>query len=292
MDTLIRLLTNEDLPYLEAMETGIDDDYVIRIYDRLISGTSRLYGLFFDDNLISIGGYTIFAKQYAMLGRMRSDLRYRGNDLSTKLMAHVVNEAFKLPDIQWVGANTQEENLPARRVMNKLGLMEISILQEATTKDISMLESGAQTWNEIHDIERKKDWIDQLYMKTGAVFPYECYYAFPASEDLFPDNELRKWSFYENKTATRVLITKEDTKKYHYLHTIYPWNDIMEQEGLWETLAAAYQKLAEAEEDETHIWMDLSLEATQSLPANHPFELPSPWMLYGIDREERKSVIS
>lgn len=66
----------------------------------------------------------------------------------------------------------------------------------------------------------------------------------------------------------------------------------MEQESLWETIAVAYQNLAEDEEEETHIWMDLSLETTQSQPADYLFELPSPWMLYGIDREQRKSVIS
>ena len=289
MDKLIRLLTIDDLSYLEAMETGIKDDYVIRIFEKLVTGDNRLYGLFWGDKLVSIGGYTIFEKRYAMIGRMRSDQHYRGNSLSSQLMVQVIEDVFKLPDIQWVGANTQEENLPAQRVLQKLGLIEYSTLQEATTKDVSSLEKGACAWQEVYDLERKKKWINQLYVKTGAIFPYECYYAFPASEELFPEEKLMKWSFYENETATRVLITKSDLKDHYYLHTVYPWNDLMEQEGLWETIAAAYRKLADYVVYEPYIWMDLTKEATQSLPRDHPFVLPSPWILYGINREQKKT---
>lgn len=285
MDNLIRLLTIDDLPYLEAMETGIEDDYIERIFIKLVTGNNFLYGLFWNDKLVSIGGFTIFVKRYAMLGRMRSDYRYRGNNLSTKLMTYVMDEVFKLQSIQWVGANTQEENLPAKRVLEKLGLTRLSTLYGSTTKDLSMLESGAAPWQEVLDLERKKKWIDQLYVKTGAVFPYECYYSFPASEDLFTEEKLMEWCFYENDTSTRVLITKTDLKDYYYLHTVYPWNDLMEQQGLWETIATAYRKLANNVVDETYIWMDLSKEATQSLPNYHSFELPSPWILYEINRE-------
>ncbi|QBP41265.1 GNAT family N-acetyltransferase [Paenisporosarcina antarctica] len=289
MDKLIRLLTIDDLSYLEAMETGIKDDYVIRIFEKLVTGDNRLYGLFWRDKLVSIGGYTIFERRFAMIGRMRSDQRYRGNSLSSQLMVQVIEDVFKLPDIQWVGANTQEENLPAQRVLQKLGLIEHSTLQEATTKNVSSLENGARAWQEVYDLERKKIWINQLYVKTGAIFPYECYYAFPASEELFPEEKLMKWSFYENETATRVLITKTDLKDRYYLHTVYPWNDLMEQEGLWETIATAYRKLADYVVYETYIWMDLTKEATQSLPSDHPFVLPSSWILYGINREQRKT---
>jgi len=290
MDKVIRLLTIDDLSYLQAMETGIENDYVNRIFKNLVTGDHRLYGFFLGDKLVSIGGYTIFEKRYAMIGRMRSDQRYRGNSFSSKLMFQVIEDVFKLPNIQWVGANTQEKNLPAQRVLQKLGLIQHSSIQQATTKDVSLLGKGSCTWQEIHDLERKKTWINQLYVKTGAVFPYECYYTFPASEELFPEEKLLKWSFFENDSATRVLITKDDKKDHDYLHTVYPWNDVMEQKGLWETIAAAYQKLANTVEDETFIWMDLSMEATQSLPIDHPFDLPSPWILYGINKEQKMTV--
>lgn len=289
MDRLIRHLNIDDLPYLEAMETGIENDYVKRIFNRLISGNNRLYGLFWNDQLVSVGGYSIFAKSYAMLGRMRSDLRFRGNDLSTHLMFQVMEEALKLPGIEWVGANTQEENSPARRVLEKIGLSEHTVIFGATTKDVSMLEKGARPWQEVSNIERKKEWIDKLYIQTEAIFPYECYYPFPASADLFPHEKLLEWSFYENDTATRVLITKNDFKKHNYLHAIYPWDDLMEQQGLWETISAAYRKLAADAEDETYIWMDLIKEQAQSLPKKHRFNLPSPWVLYGSSKKKSLS---
>lgn len=286
MDYAIRLLMEEDLPYFEAMNTGIEEDYVIRIFNRLVSGDNRLYGLFMEDRLVSVCGYTIFADHYAMIGRVRSDVRYRGRDLATKLSRYIVEETAGLPAIRWVGANTQEENTPARRVLEKIGLSEQARLYSATSAGVSTLASGSAPWQEIHDMERKKEWLNELYVKTGAIFPYECYYPFPASWDLFQEDELADWSFFENAKNDRVLITKKDTKGRTYLHTIYPWHDLTEQDGLWETIDSAFGILKTLEPDaETYIWMDLDEEAIQALPDNHPFNLPSPWTLYGAHQK-------
>jgi len=287
MEQTIRRLAMEDLPYLEAMETGIEDDYVKRIFERLVTAEgNRLYGLFIGDQLASVCGYTIFAEHYAMLGRIRSDIRFRGKDLATQLTVYVRDEAFKLPNIQWVGANTQEENTAARRVLEKTGFSEYPPLYGATAKDVSTLESGADPWKRIDDTEQKKAWVDRLYIHTGAVFPFECYYLFPATAELFSDSKLAEWSFYENPDGTRVLITKRDFKKYNYLHAIYPWEDLMEQKGLWETVSADYKKLASQTDDETYVWVDFTKEQVRSLPDRHGFQLPSPWLLYGIWRSE------
>ncbi|MGI2328994.1 GNAT family N-acetyltransferase [Planococcus sp. YIM B11945] len=285
MNQSIRVLTLDDFPFLEAMETGIEDDYVKRIFERLVSTEeNRLYGLFVDGQLASVCGYTIFAERYAMLGRIRSDVRFRGNDLASKLTVFVRDEAFKRPSIHWVGANTQEENGPARRVLEKTGFREFSTLYGATAKDVSMFENGGNTWNKISSLERKKEWISQLYSGPDAVFPYECYYPFPASPELFADEKLMDWSFYENESGTRVLITKKDFKKYTYLQAIYPFDDLMEQSGFWETVSVDYLKLAAETEGETYVWMDLTQEQVLSLPSGHPFKLPSPWVLYGSER--------
>lgn len=285
MEKTIRVLSLEDLPYMKAMQTGIEDDYVTRIFERLVTtDQNRLFGLFLNDHLASVCGYSIFAKHYAMLGRIRSDIRYRGKDLATMLTSQVMDEAFKLPDIHWVGANTQEKNLPARRVLEKLGLSPQAVIYGATTKDVSWLESGSAGWNEMVDVKRKKQWVHDLYVKNGAVFPYECYYPFPASPELFAEDELETWSFFENADATRVVIAKRDIKKYHYLHAIYPWEDLMDQPGLWETIASAHKKLCRAVGEDALIWMDFTKEQAQSLPENHQFDLPSPWMLYGTRR--------
>lgn len=277
----------EDLPFLKAMETGIEDDYVKRIFKRLVTtDNNRLYGLFVGEQLASVCGYTIFSDRFAMIGRIRSDLRFRGKDLATQLTIHVRNEAFKLPDILWVGANTQEENTAARRVLEKTGFTEYSTLYGATANDVSSLEAGGVLWKKLMSLQQRKKWIDRLYVETGTVFPFECYYPFPASTELFSDSKLEEWNFHENETGTRVLITKRDFKKYNFLQAIYPWNDLMEQPGLWETISADYKNLAEETQDETYIWMDLTKEQAYSLPKAHRFKLPSPWMLYGMWRKE------
>ncbi|SHG27419.1 GNAT family N-acetyltransferase [Ornithinibacillus halophilus] len=288
MKETIRLLNEEDYPLLEAMDTGKSEDYVKRIFDRLITGPNRLYGLFSDGKLASVGGYSIYAKRYAMLGRLRSDMRFRGKNFATKLMEFVKDEAFKVDEIHWVGANTQEENFPARRVLEKMGFQSYTMLHGAITKDTSALESGGQTWNKIHDMQQKIVWLDEMYLKTKAIFPYECYYPFPASTDLFQKKDLDTWTFYENMDQTRILITKVDQKKHKYLHAIYPWNDINNQKGLWETISKEYQELLKQTEEETYIWMDLTKEEANQLPENHSFELPSPWILFGIEKTQWK----
>jgi RimJ/RimL family protein N-acetyltransferase len=288
MQQLIRSLEAKDFPFLEAMETGIEDDYVKRIFERLVTEeNNRLYGLFLDGRLASVCGYTLFAGQFAMLGRIRSDVRFRGKDLASQLTVHVMDEAFKLSHVQWVGANTQEENTAARRVLQKTGFTECSTLYGATSTDVSKLETGGSTWNELLDLERKKNWVNQLYVEADKAFPYECYYPFPASKALFTDEKLTEWSFYENEAGTRMLITKKDFKKYNYLHAIYPWDDLADQPGLWETISADYRKLSLETEDKPYIWMDLTKEQVQALPGKHGFNLPSPWVLYGVSRAER-----
>ncbi|HSI66361.1 MAG TPA: N-acetyltransferase, partial [Planococcus sp. (in: firmicutes)] len=170
------------------------------------------------------------------------------------------------------------------RVLAKLGLSEHSTLFGATTQDVSMLSNGRRPWREVESLESKKQWLDQLYVKTGAVFPFECYYPFPATADLFPEDRLAKWRMYENEDATRVLITKKDFKRDHYLQAIFPWSDLMDQPGLWETIASAHREMADEVVGEVFIWMDLTKETIQSLPENHQFKLPSPWILHGTGR--------
>lgn len=281
MNETIRQLTGDDFPALQNMQTGIEDDYVIRVFDRISSGPNRLFGLFSDGRLASVGGYTVFAGSYAMLGRMRSDLRYQGRSLSTRLMAHVRDAAMNEPGIRFVGANTQEFNIPAQRVLEKIGLSRQAELFSATANNVGMLETGAAPWRKVLDATEKMSWLEKVYIRSGQIFPYECYYPFPASAELFSDSRLTEWDFYENPAQDRVLITKHDTKKYDYLHTLYPWDDLLAQTGLWETLREPLEAIRRGSEEGAYIWIDLTREQARQLPEGHPFDLPSPWLLYG-----------
>src|SRR5690625_5102553 len=158
MTKIIRTLNVNDYHQVLSMETGIEDDYILPIFNRLIVYPNVLYGLFVDHQLVSFAGYTIYAKSYAMLGRLRSDLRYRGKGFATELMSYVMKEAFQRNQIKWVGANTQENNISAQRVLEKLGLKSYPKLYGATAKDISSLETGAKSWTPIHDLQRKQEW--------------------------------------------------------------------------------------------------------------------------------------
>ncbi|EMF47702.1 hypothetical protein B481_0709 [Planococcus halocryophilus Or1] len=90
--------------------------------------------------------------------------------------------------------------------------------------------------------------------------------------------------FFENPQQDRVLITKQDYKREYYLHVIYSWDDLLSQPGLWETISMAQLELSIKVKTNPSIWIDLSAVQVQSLPNNHPFELPSPWLLYGTEQ--------
>lgn len=287
----IRQLKNKDYDLLSSVNTGIDDDYVVRIYEKLITGDNFLYGLFVDNSLVCFGGYSVYNKVYAMLGRLRSDIRFRNNNYATKLMLYIIDQAFQNSNIKWVGANTEEDNIPAQRVLQKLGLIPHPPLYVATTKDTTVLTSGAKIWSKINTLTEKKAWLKKSFILTNSLFPYECYYPFPASWDLFKDNQIAKWNFYENEDKTRFLITKPDQKGHLYLHVIYPWNDIMNQCGLWETISQDYRKLSKHYSHEnTYIWIDLTKKQVSILPKGHSFQLASPWILYGIHKSNWKKA--
>src|SRR5699024_1899379 len=140
------------------------------------------------------------------------------NGYATQLMRYMQDAAFDLPQVQWVGANTQENNLSARRVMEKINLSAHTILHGATTDDVTLLAKGAPPWQKITDIQRKREWLLHTYVENEWIFPYECYYLFPSSPALFPDDVIHEWNFYENPDHTRFVLTKKDRKKHHYLH--------------------------------------------------------------------------
>lgn len=287
MTKTIRQLTADDYLLVESMDTGMEEDYVIRIFERLISGKNYLYGLFVQDKLVSFGGYSLFNHLYAMIGRLRSDRHYRSKDYATELMNYIISQAFESHHVEWVGANTQENNLPARRVLEKLGLSPYPALHGAITKSITPLVAGNKVWNQVLDINSKKKWLSNEFIQTKALFPYECFYPFPATWHLFQDDEIAQWNFYENESKTRCLITKPDQKGHHYLQVIYPWSDFMKQAGFWETISYDYQQVITRQSDsemETYIWIDLTKEEVSHLPKNHPFELASPWILHGINK--------
>src|SRR5699024_12703849 len=108
----IRLLNSDDYSHMEDLHTGIEEDYVKHIFHKLVAGPNRLYGLFVNGKMASIGGYSVFAGRYEMLGRLSTERGDEGIGLSTALMKHILNDVLQQKTIQWSGDNTQQHNSP------------------------------------------------------------------------------------------------------------------------------------------------------------------------------------
>lgn len=282
----IRKLHKGDLVHVQNMQTNVEDDYVPRAFLNLIAQPNVLYGMFVDGQLVSVAGYTLFGGELAMLGRLRSDVRFHGHGYATEIMYYIREAAFQLPQVRWVGANTQAHNKPTHRVLEKIGFRKHLTAFGASTIDVTSLETNSTLWSKVDTLESKRYWLDEMYVKKEAFYPYECFYTLPATSNLFSGDAIENWMFYENQEQSRVVIMKPDEKKYTYVHVAYPWDDLMEQPGLWTTITKTQQEIAEQRNTDVFIWMDLSEEMVDNLPEDHPFELPSPWQLFGVFREE------
>ncbi|WP_080873766.1 GNAT family N-acetyltransferase [Oceanobacillus timonensis] len=285
MTTIIRQLLPSDKKSMENMYTGIPDDYITRIFDTLCTGNHALFGLFIDNQLVCTAGYTTFGPEYAMLGRLRSDIRYQGQGYSKQLTQYVRNQAFQAHPLQWLGANTQKHNIPAQKVLCSIGFKKQTLLYGCTAKTVNGLLHTENIWPETAQMKRKQELLDTYHVKEHTFFPIECYYPFPSVTKLFQEEQIKDWRFFQEEDLP-PLITKKDIKKETYLHAVYPYEDLFQRGGLWETIDHAQKDLQDQyPEEEIHVWMDIPASIIHQLPENHPFELDSPWVLYGMDKK-------
>lgn len=280
LNKVIRRLNKEDFSYYQQVQTNLERDYIAHIFPELTTGANHLFGLFIDDQLVSTAGYTVYAKQYAMLGRLRSDVRFRGKSYGTEILRYAKEQALMDPSVKWIGSNTEEHNIPAQKVLNKIALPPIITLYGAQAESVRSLTSGAKTWHKLDSTNKKWEWLEKTYLDPTfgkEIFPYKSYYPFPVTKALFENTNLKEWTFYENEDLTRYVILWEEETDKPYLHVTYPWDDFQNENGLWETICQVQEDL----EGKPYIWIDLTKEEADHLPNGHPFELPSPWMLHG-----------
>lgn len=228
MTSTLKLLTQSDKPMFMSMDNGIKDDYIARIFDRLVTSDSHtLYGLFYQGKLVSTAGYSLFAEgTYAMLGRFRSDRKYRGRGFVTEILHHVVAELENDPAIRWIGANTETKNLRARRVLEKIGMTPSDPLRYNVVPraELEKLPEAAHAWTEISPDSEKMRWIRTLH-PSGRLFPFECYYPFPLSGNLLREFPLQKARMFLSPDERRYLLMREDIKGETYTNVIYPFAD-------------------------------------------------------------------
>ncbi|MCP8617664.1 GNAT family N-acetyltransferase [Salirhabdus salicampi] len=280
-DTLqIRQLQQSDLPSLEQMDTGIEDDYVIRIFSDLVkSERHEMYGLFRDENLVTIAGYSLFANHFAMLGRLRSDRRFTAKGYATELMKTVIEELKRKSFVKWIGANTQRNNISARKVLQKLGMQShTTVYSSKLIHPKNIYGKPGPLWQTAETITEKRAWLASVKESALGMFPYECYYPFPYDYLLFSDEYLEGCTFYYNEEKSRFFILKEDRKDQWYLQFIYFWNDHFEQPGLIDTVIRALNTYS----SDYNLWVDFSEHAYEHLPYKDAFDIQDPWMMHGF----------
>ncbi|WP_079478260.1 GNAT family N-acetyltransferase [Halobacillus salinus] len=277
----VKMLTIDDLPALMAMETGIEDDYVVRIFDRLIESDShQLFGLFQEGQMLAVAGYSLFGQnKFAMLGRLRSDRRFQQKGNATRLLEPIVDHLKRVPGVEWVGANTHLGNIPARRVLQKLGIEQGPVIHYLTLKDPEKLSGHTKgpVWNRVEDLNEKYRLLDSLESNALDMFPYECYYPFPYDKSLFTDDYLEESSFYLSPDQQRFVIIRNDTKKYDYSHVKYFWDDHYDQPGFFETLQDHWNQ----NPDNAGCWIDFSAQGFKNIPDLSAYDVQEPWILYG-----------
>ncbi|QHT47584.1 GNAT family N-acetyltransferase [Bacillus sp. SB49] len=274
----IRRLTRNDYDVFKRMDTGIEDDYVLRIFPRLVESDSEyLYGMFEDDALLSICGISLYGKgRYAMLGRLRSDRRHQGKGCSTNLLSRVIEDFQINENIRWFGGHTQINNKAARRVFSKLGFHGESVTHAVILKKPEHLKghTPGPVWEEVTDPSHKRSLLMQYASK---VFPYECYYPLPYDEVFFTDAYMKASSFYINKAEDRFMIIRNDVKGEAYAHVKYSWDDAFHQPGFYETVLEYWKKNSEND----GCWFDFTEAGFQTIPNTTAFEFQDPWILYG-----------
>lgn len=290
MTLSFRQLTLNDYALYEQMETGLEQDYMLRVFGRLVSENNRLFGMFEQDTLVAVAGYTIFCGEYAMLGRLRSDARYRKQGFGTIITQYILDAALQERGVKWIGANTEQHNIPAQKVLHKLDIPHVTTLYAAQADTLRPLLDGQPCWTKLTDLDKKREWLEQTYLDPTfekTVFPYEAYYPFPASAVMFSDEKLSEMVCCVNPANTRAVFLWEEEKGDAYLHVVYPWSDMMNQPGLFDTLSSIFEEKLKRGTS-SKIWLDLTEKEAAELPADHPFELPSPWMLHGFFLEDAK----
>ncbi|UFT98452.1 GNAT family N-acetyltransferase [Radiobacillus kanasensis] len=281
----VRKLTLTDFDMVSQMKTSVEDDYVLHIYENLVTEEHHgLYGLFEGSNLLSIAGYSIFPGGYAMLGRLRSDTRILAKGNATAILRGIMNELERDPSIKWIGANTNLNNLGARRVLAKLGLEETTTLHSVVIQDTSRIKvTPGPIWTKVEDNQSKRDLLFSLKENALHVYPYECYYPFPLSEGLIDEENLEQTVVYQNPEHSRFVMIKKDRKGDWYAQIKYFWNDHYEQSGFWETV---FHHL-EQEPNDIGLWLDFSEIGYERIPDKSAFEEADPWVLYGQWTEKR-----
>lgn len=271
---LIRKLTAANRKDVIAMETGIEDDYVIRIFSELIKKDEML-GYFEGQSLVGIAGMTIYEGDVAVLGRLRTHSNYRGRGIASALMNQLKEKAFRSLNMNWVGYATEKNNIPGNRMARQLQMnLEAIVVSSRIIPGTVEGTIDTQSYRSDYSRESKKKYLEEYSVNEDLTFfPHSIYYPLPYVPNL-TDDYLDSIEMFQNNMGSFIIMKEE--KGATYLH-VKVWNEkTLHSKELWQIVNA------EAEKDARSIWIDLPTEQAKWLEA-HSHQ--SIWHLYGIKKE-------
>lgn len=281
--TTIRELTIDDYRAVLNMQTGIEDDYVLRIFPQLIENPAQtLFGLITAEGIAAVAGVYRLPNGNGILGRLRSDIRFHSKGNATALLQHIIASCEQDPMMNWIGAITRKSNLPAQRVLDKLNIQQesafISLLMEAPEK---FVVPSAAPWELIEGTDRKRAVIEQAAVDAKAAFyPYEAYFPIPYASAILEDDYINNLAVFRDPDSSRIMAIQEDYKGRHIAQIQYLWPDVFQQDGLW---TAVFNYLSQSDKQLTP-QLDVSPETASSIPtvfSGSFAEDDDPWLIYG-----------
>ncbi|HET7628413.1 MAG TPA: GNAT family N-acetyltransferase [Bacillales bacterium] len=292
LETHIRRLSVNDYEALQQLQSGIADDYVLRIFRESVRREAT-YGVFSAGRLLAMAAYSLYAGRYAVLGRVRTDARYRGHGLATKLLSLICGEIERQETADWIGLSTEWSNGAMRHVAEKLKLDCLSVYEscvlafERLSEWRTQLPFPEDSWEPVEDVSEKRERLIsavQTMDRPLTVFPYACYYPLPFEADLFSADYVANGRMYES--GGQFFLLMNDTKGKDYLHLKIFDTSVIDDPGLWHTAAR------EAEKAGRDLWVDLPPDAVASRDWLRSFHC-TRWTCYGrktlpsVDRSHR-----
>ncbi|WP_169525400.1 GNAT family N-acetyltransferase [Pseudalkalibacillus hwajinpoensis] len=270
---MIRKLTAADIEEVTGMETGIEDDYVIRIFSKLIEENYML-GYFEAHTLVGIAGVTIYEGEVAVLGRLRTHKEYRGRGIASTLMNQLKKESFHSLDMDWVGYATEMNNIAGNRMARHLQ-MNLEAIVVSSRISPGAVEGTHDTQPYRSDFSRnsKKKYLEECSEKERLpFFPHSIYYPLPYVPKLTV-GYLDSIEMFQNDLGSFMIMKEE--KGASYLH-VKVWNErTLHSKEMWQIVNA------EAEREARSIWIDLPLDQANWLEAQSHQTI---WHLYGKKR--------
>lgn len=278
----IRKLRYADRKLYEQMETAIEDDYILKIFPRLVE--EGAIGFFIGNRLVSLAAVTIFAEKYAILGRLRTDVRERGKGYSTILLRHLLKEVRMRKELKWVGLTTRANNFPVHRIANKLGMKKIwafRICRMTAEGERALATRGTGNgWRKITNIHEVKKSLQKLKNspRPPAIFPYSAYYPLPFDPDLWDDAYLETCLCLQKDD--RIVLCAPEDKGESYFHVKYFGKDPFASDSFWPLLVPLAKKAGR------RLWIDLpeNSKEIENIPENG-FE-QQEWTLWGAPLDQ------